>query len=421
MGSNVAVGLAGCGHDTGAETDDATLTRESITVGVLAPERAASGESLKNGAEFAAERINADGGIAGASLELRTADTDFKPDRARAEHERLCEAEDCDLTLGLSLHFELEETLPSIAAQETIHLTTGAFSSATGERVAEDYDTYKYHFRPGLPNYRQLADALATFTELQADGCGWERVGILTENSKAATPFHERLTTHIEERFGDVLEMRGPALSGHIPLLQEYEDEGCDVLLAGQWLGGTVLMNQWAQNEFEFDLGGVYLPTTAPEYWKNTDGNVESVFSLNAVTPTSENTSRTRAFVVDYEQQYDRYPMWTGALTYDALRLYREAVESIVAEDDAEFPSQEQIVEALEDVTFTDGVVYSEFEFTGRNAEAVHEPVWESMADSGSPVVQQWQADAEGGGVIETIGPEENQTATLQPRPWDEP
>ena len=55
--------------------------------------------------------------------------------------------------------------------------------------------------------------------------------------------------------------------------------------------------------------------------------------------------------------------------------MYRQAVESIVEADDTELPGQDAIVDALEDVTITDGLLYDEFAFRGRVADLVHEPV----------------------------------------------
>lgn len=415
-GSGFALGLAGCGTTSEAR-DTPPLSGETVSIGVLAPERWAFGDSLRRGAEFAAERINADGGIAGASIELHTADTLLDPARIREEHDRLCASEGCDLTVGLTIREALTETLPSIATHETVHLSTGTVSAVGGERIADDYDRYKYHFRVGLPNSRQLADALTAFVRRNATAYGWERAAILVENVPDLTPFYDRLTERLPQHLDVPVETRASGLSGPGPTFDHIEDKACDVLLGGHWMGGISLINDWAGGERSFAYGGLQLPATSSEFWTETDGNAESVFSLGAVTPESDNTEKTRGFVADYGAQYDRYPMCSGAATYDALRIYRDAVETLVEADDTEFPAQDAIVEALEKTTFSESVIYPEFEFTERAADRIHEPVWESMATSGVPLVQQWQAGTDGG-TIEAIGPEGYQTAEYQAPPW---
>lgn len=109
--------------------------------------------------------------------------------------------------------------------------------------------------------------------------------------------------------------------------------------------------------------------------------------------------------------------MYSGALTYDALHFYREVVEDLI-ERDGEFPEQEAIVQALEKRSFTGGVVYPEFDFTGPDSNQVHEPVWNSMAEDTVPIIQQWQEKDNGKGSMEALVPEQVQTATYEAPPW---
>lgn len=420
-GVGATVGLAGCqfgrtsGHQPGA---DLPLWDREITVGVLAPknETLPVGNAIANGARLAAERINADGGIAGASLELKVVDTEFTPSTAAAEHRRLCEDVGCDLTVGLFVGSAVLESLPSISEQETVHLTTGSLDGRPGEHVAEEYDAFRYHFRPGVPNYHYLGAAIAEFAANNAADFGWERSAVLTENIGELTPFHDALADGVSDHL-DVRFAERPSWV-NAPLMDYIEEEGCDVALSGFALGGTTAVNMWAQQERDFALGGLHLPAMVPGYWETTEGNVESVFTVGGLTDGAHNTGRTQQFVADYRRRFGRPPAYTGATTYDALRIYRQAVERLVGYEDSDLPEQDAIVESLESVTFTDGVVYPRFEFTGAGADRVHEPVWESMRTDGVPIVQQWQTDAEGEPAIESIAPGRHRTASYQAPPW---
>ena len=416
-GVGLATSLAGCGYIGGTTADEQPLEDETIPVGVLAPNNANGGQSIIQGAELAVEQINEEGGIGGASLELLTADTAGEDhfEKAATEHNRLCTDEDCDLTLGLTSDGAVKETLPSIADNETVHLSSVLSDGSIGEMVGQNYDEYKYFFRSGLPEMAGLADALADFIEMQGADLDWQTIAVVTSGLDLLTPFHDRLSERLSDQFDVAVDERIRGLNGgYESLFDEIEDEGCDVLLWGNITRGASMVNAWANREPNFALGGFDLPAMRPNQWMETDGNVESMFVLNGLTPGSNNTAKTSEFVTQYESTYEQYPMFNGALTYDALRMYRDAVEELV-EADGQFPDQDDIVEALEERTFTEGTVYPELAFTGSNAERVHEPVWDSMAESGVPVIQQWQSGSEHH--MEAIAPESNQTASYQSPP----
>lgn len=417
-GVGLATGLGGCGYIGGTTADERPLAGDTVAIGVLAPASAPEGRSVSQGAELAVEQINEDGGIGGASLELVTADTagEDHAENAAAEHGRLCSDEECELTLGVTTAGAVEATLPSIADHETVHLSTVPSDGEIAETVAAQYDEYKYFFRPGLPDTAGLADAVADFVDAQAADIGWGTAAVVTSGLDLFTAYHDRLTDRVADQLDVPVAERISGLGGEYgSLFDEIEAEGCDVLLWGNGTRGSGMVDSWANREPDVALGGLDLPAMRPTRWTETDGDVESMFVLNAVTPGSDNTDRTGEFVAEYETTYDQYPMYTGALTYDALRMYRDAVEGLLDGTD-EFPDQDDVVEALEERTYTEGVVYPELAYTGPDADRVHEPVWQSMAESGVPVVQQWQPGSDHH--MEAIAPESNQTASYQPPPW---
>lgn len=420
-GVGVASGLAGCGYIGSGDADADPLEGETINVGVLAPASAPEGVSLRRGAELAADHINEDGGIGGARIELVEADVgaDLAGDSA-AEHDRLCGEVDCAVTVGLLFGRTVRAVLPSIADHETVHLTTGAFDGRLGATVGDDYDDYRYHFRAGLPDLAGMADAFGEFVETHAADIGWDSAAIYTDDVGGFEALHDRLVGRVADHLDVPLHGQLSGLGGsYHGLFDDVEAEGCDVLLLNSSVRGTAAVEQWAGDERAFALGGFdVIPGTRPDLWSETGGDAESLFTVNALTPASRNTPATMDFVADYEAAYGGYPMYTGALTYDALGVYRAAVETRLDGGDDGLPAQDAIVEALEQITYEDGVVYRSFEFTGPEAGRVHEPVWTSMAVDGVPVVQQWQRGSDGDGVMEAIAPERNRTARYQPPPW---
>lgn len=415
VGAAAAVGAAGCNRLGVADSDVGPLAGRTLRVGVLAPrpDGVPDGASLVDGAELAAEHLGA-AGVAGADVELVVADTDFDPSRAAGAHGRLCTEAGCDLTVGLYRAASVQETLGSVADHETVHLTTASFDGGVGGRVAAEYDRLGYHFRAGPPSFRQTAAALVEFVADRADD-GWNRVAVVTEPLKELDAYHD----HLLEGLADHVEV--PVADRVAPTtvhgtFDEVEAAGCDALLAGYWLRGLEFVERWAEAERPFALGGVHVPATYPDAWSRTDGAVEGVFALTVPAPRPDGDA-ARTFLEDYRERFGRHPMYSGATTYDALRIYGRAVESVVGPDDAELPGQDAIVAALEEVTLRDGVVYPALAFTGPGADRVHEPVWTSMAEAGVPVVQQWQR-RDGAGVREAVAPESVRTAAYRAPPW---
>lgn len=415
-GAGVTAALAGCGVSE-PRSDNNTFDKDSITVGALSQTGVPPGKSILNGAELAAKHINADGGIEGATIDLVSPDSTGENYHAADVHDQMCADDGCEVTIGLTIPSAVKATLPSIAKHEIVHLTTGSVDGEVSRTVAENYDDYKYHFRMGLPDMEALATALSTFVEEQAAANQWEAAAVVTSNSSVFKPFREHLIDSLSAYMDVPIDETTAGGGGYESLFEDVEQAGCDVMLCGYMTNGSHLAKSWAGRESSFALGGFSWGAMRPQQWVETDGDVESMFGLNALTPYSENTDRTRKFVTTYQQTFGQVPMYSGALTYDALHFYREVVEDLI-ERDGEFPEQEAIVQALEKRSFTGGVVYPEFDFTGPDSNQVHEPVWNSMAEDTVPIIQQWQEKDNGKGSMEALVPEQVQTATYEAPPW---
>jgi branched-chain amino acid transport system substrate-binding protein len=409
---------SGCSGLAGRGTAGAPLEGETVRVGVMAHADGGAARSIFDGATVAATHLEATGGIAGADVELVTEETgDWHAESGgRRAHDRLCGEADCDLTVGCTTTEKLRPVLESVADHETVHLTTGTVSDAISETVGGDYDRYKYHFRAGLPGPDSLASALGSFVERVHEDAGWERAAVAAQNVSEAFPLQAAFTDAVGEVLDVVETYRWHGLDAGSSLTDVAEADP-DVLFDVQLVGGTTKVDRWADREYGFEYGGFLVPATRRRSWDASDGRVESVFTLNAYETGTGDPDR-ESFLEAYRSETGRFPLYSGATTYDALLTYREAVEAIVEEDGSEFPSQEQIVERLETGSFSDGVVYDRVSYTGPDADRVHEPTWTSMDDDRVPVVQQWQPAGDRDGTLETVAPEGVRTASFRSRPW---
>jgi branched-chain amino acid transport system substrate-binding protein len=450
----VAVGLAGCqspqnpypgsglrgsGDDDpvpgpGGGGGEGLLSGRTVRIGILAPMNLPLGQSMWDGARLAAKQLNADGGMLGANVEVKKANTEVKPAKAEAEHRRLIRQENCDLTMGIFLGSALIQTFTSIAKLGKIHITTGSADPRAGQLVSKnntftddsgekEYERFKYHFRAGPINLLDLADAMLEFIENQKGNRGWERVAVLTENVGEFTPYHDRLV----ESLSDILEVpivrRVGGISDWSPIYNNIENENCELALVGLALIGTSAVNQWANQQRDFGFGGIHVPSQSFGYWDSTAGNTEYVFTMNAMTPQTENTELTQPFVDAYMEEFDRVPIYSGALTYDAVTLAEQSFRVTMEEEgiEGEIPEADTMVPYMEENTYTGSTILNDFQFTPPDAEYAHEPSWTSIEETGVPVFQQWQTDPEvrdDYGVMHSFYPEDNKTAEYAVPDW---
>lgn len=200
------------------------------------------------------------------------------------------------------------------------------------------------------------------------------------------------------------------------------ESADVDVNLIGQALTGTAAVKQWANQSRDFEMGGIHVPSQVYEFWEEVSGACQYVFTMNAVTPQTTNTERTQPFMRRYQDRFDTFPVYSGPITYDAVRAYAKAMGRYVLDNDMEeVPTNEEMVKALETYKFEDGIVLPSIQFTPPEADFAHEPQWTSMKDTGVPVWQQWQVDEEvtdDYGVMHSFAPEQNKTSDYTYPDW---
>lgn len=384
-----SVAVAGCSNDEGGEgatpggdvREDA-LAGETIKLGVFTDEAAA---------RMAVEEVNANGGVLGAEMEVLTGSSESPAD-ARNHHRRLTFEEGVDVTLGLFFDPTLRNLMESMAEQQTLHLTTGAAGYEISQVVKEDYEPYKYHFRVGPINSKQLARGQVEFLEKNAADLGWDRVGFLIEDLSSFNPFEdemkraEREVDDIEVVYNEVLSQ---GLTNWTPVYDELEAQDADVAMVTQALSGTAAAQQWVNQQRPFEFGGIHVPAQFDGFWDEIEGTCEYIFTMNAATPQSINTEQTQPFVESFVERNGNVPIYSGFIMYDAIRLYAQAVRQAGTTD------SDTLVSVLEDLTFEESVWLPQVEFQGPDDEFPHDPVWESMAETGVPVWQQWQWDPE--------------------------
>jgi branched-chain amino acid transport system substrate-binding protein len=441
-------GGASSGGAGGAQTGNigkGPLSGKTIKVGSLSPNPSGwpVGTGVEEGALMAIEDINRDGGllgdtagVAGADLELHTGDTALAPATGRREYRRLIQQKDVDFTTGVFFDRVLLQIFPPMSENEKIHMSTASPGTLPAELVHKRYDDFKYHFRTGPINAYDLAINEINFLKVWSERANWDRVAVLVENIAPFDPFWEHIVEDgkIDEIDGIEVPIKKRTSSGQsdwTAIYNELEDNNIDFAAINFVLTGQSATVQWADQERQFEMGGINVPSQSSSFWEETNGRAEYMFCLDAHTPHSEQSPYALPFSRGYVERFDRAPVYTAGLTYDAIHIYAQAVKNAVeAEGLSEIPEGDLMVKYLEEIQWPKSTVFAKDQFEFRSKDKphrAHDPNWTDWEVDGVPLYQQWQhpdrgaqneSVSRGEGVMECFAPDMTATSNYQIPRW---
>jgi branched-chain amino acid transport system substrate-binding protein len=320
--------------------------------------------------------------------------------------------EGADVTVGVFASEALMNIMDDIAEQETIHLTSGAATTAASRLVKEQYEDYKYHFRAGPNNDYDLGRMQVDFVDDMADEIGWNSVAVLAEDYEwTEQPWNVYQNQLADTGIEIVMEQRyPPATDDFSAIYDEVEERGADAAFITTAHTGTAALLDWVVPEPRpFAFGGIHVPMQLPSYYEATNGACRYGVTQSSATAQSTRTEKTQRFVQAYQDAFNgSNPVYTGYHTYDAVTMFAEAARSSGTLE------SDELVGTLEDMTFTgsSGTV----EFYGRDHDYPHDLVYNS--DDPDVVYLQWQENEDGDGVQEIIWPESQATAEYAKPVW---
>jgi branched-chain amino acid transport system substrate-binding protein len=383
-----------------------------ITIGVLAPnpENDPIGGSIANAAELAVQELNDSGGIAGTQVEMALGNTEEDPATGQQRYRELVLNQGANMTTGVFTSEVLLNIIEDVAQQQKLHITAGAATTEVARMVAEDYERYKYHFRAGPLNDVDLGRNLLDFGNANFQAMGWGSAYGLIEDYAWTEPISELYN----QRLGEV----APQVAGNqryasgttdfAPLYDGIQQSGANGAFIAMAHTGTEAVVQWAQQQRPFGFAGIHVPMQLPSYYESVNGACLYGVTQSSATPDSQITEKTQPFVQAYNRMFDGYPVYTGYITYDAIKLYAAMVEETGTTDD------DEIVTALENADFT--ATTGNLAFYGRDQEFPHDPIYSE--ENIYPVFLQWQEDNNGNGVQQVIWPDQYASADYQPPAW---
>jgi branched-chain amino acid transport system substrate-binding protein len=416
-GAGSAVAVAGClgGRGTTTGTEGGGTPTGPLTVGVLAPHTGTEnpiGNSIAQSAKLAANELNENGGVHGGDVEVVVKETEEDPQTGLSKYEELAVGEDADVTTGVFTSEVLLNLMDSISQQGTVHLSSGAATPETAQMVKDDYESYKYWFRTGPINSHFLGQNMADFAGAKLGDLGWESVYVLVEDFKWTQPVDSVLQEELSDAGIEVAGRQRYAsdTENFTPIYDQVESSGADAVYAAMAHTGTPAIIQWAKQQRPFEFGGIHVPMQLPSYYGLVSGACRYAVVQNTATPTSEITDKTVPYAEAYREMVGKYPVYTGYITYDAVKMYAEAARA------AGSRNADDIVSELEGMTYT-GTAGS-INYYGQSEAYPHDVKYDPDGEDGvRPVWFQWQQQ-DGSGTQTALHPENLSEGTYQKPPW---
>jgi branched-chain amino acid transport system substrate-binding protein len=330
-----------------------------IKVAVVGPMQFVQGEQHWMGATMAAEEINKAGGVKigdkNYKIQLVKVDSNEILDVAGAASavERAITVDKVDFLMG---GFRTEAVYPmSDVAMEykKIFLNVGAATCALQQRVADDYDTYKYFFKITPYNEYFLVTSdfkmLAMVAEIlkQEFGITKPKVAIIAEKLEWAEAMVALAQSNLPAMGMEVVGVWRPSdtatdVTAELTAIAAKEPHIIFTTFSGPV--GITYAKQRGELQIPAVSVGINVEAQKKGFWDATDGKGNYEFVLNTYAKGVAMTDKTVPFFDEFEKRTKEFPTYTAA-TYDALLTMKENIEKAGTMDaDALVPVIEQSI-----------------------------------------------------------------------------
>jgi len=306
---------------------------QDIKIGVIGPMQFVQGKGHWNGATMAAEELNAKGGIqVGAKkmkIQLVQADSNefLNVTDATNAMERLATKDKVDFILG---GFRTEAVLPmqDIAMEnKKIFIGVGAAHDELCNRVAKNYNTYKYWFRGSPFNSTYLGRTsfihLATVGAIlkQSLNIPKVKVAIVAEKAVWTEPMIKAAETTIPNMGMEVVGVWRPSpvatdVTAELSAIQRSEAHLIFTIFSSSV--GIPFARQAGELKIPAVQVGINVEAQKDGFWQATQKMGNYVFTTNTYARGVEYNELTKPFVDGFLKKFGETPTYTSD-TYSAI------------------------------------------------------------------------------------------------------
>ena len=311
-----------------------------LKVGVIGPMQFQMGEHHWMGATLAADEINAAGGIQVGedSYQIKLVQVDSNelvsvPDAASAAEEAIS-VDNVDVLIG-TIRSEAALAVQEVAMDyETIFMVCGSSETAMSEKVAEDYDRYKYWFRITPVNNTALGQLNFLLVGAVAQKIGAEllmppKLAVFAEKASWTEAIVAAAQAYLPPQGIEVVGVWQPSdkATDVTAELTAIEAAGANMIMTA--LSGPVgipYARAWEELQIPAASVGINVMAQADDFFVNTGGFGNYEMTLNTFARDVELTEKTSPFIEAFIEETGEMPTYNAG-TYDALYILKEAIE----------------------------------------------------------------------------------------------
>jgi branched-chain amino acid transport system substrate-binding protein len=317
-----------------------------IKVGVAGPMQFIQGQHHWLGAELAAEEINQAGGvdIGGDKylIELVKIDTNeiLSVDDAAAAIERAITVDKVDFIVG-TIRTEAALAMQEVAMDhQKIFIVCGASHTQLADKVAADYDRYKYWFRVTPINVGHLVTTsmllLQHVGQVVRDELGIQtpKVAVIIEKAVAGDPLAAAAQMVIPSFGMQVVGVwrPSPTATDMTAELTAIRNSGANIIYTYfSASAGVTYAKQWGELQIPAASVGINVEAQAKGFMDATGGFGNYEFTLNTLARIKI-TDKTIPFYDKFVERSGQFPTYNAG-TYDAIYIWKEAAERAASLD----------------------------------------------------------------------------------------
>ncbi len=311
-----------------------------LKVGIIGPMQFQMGEHHWMGATLAADEINAAGGIQVGedSYQIKLVQVDSNelvsvPDAASAAEEAIS-VDNVDVLIG-TIRSEAALAVQEVAMDyETIFMVCGSSETAMSDKVAEDYDRYKYWFRITPVNNTALGQLNFLLVGAVAQKIGAEllmppKLAVLAEKASWTEAIVAAAQAYLPPQGIEIVGVWQPSdkATDVTAELTAIEAAGANMIMTA--LSGPVgipYARAWEELQIPAASVGINVMAQADDFFVNTGGFGNYEMTLNTLARDVEFTEKTLPFIEAFIEETGEMPTYNAG-TYDALYILKEAIE----------------------------------------------------------------------------------------------
>ena len=312
---------------------------DAIKIGVIGPMQFTQGEGHWNGAQMAAEEINAKGGVQVGDkklpIELVKVDSNefmSLPDATNAAELAISRNKVNFLVGGFRTEAVL--VMQDIAMDnKVIFIGCGAAHPKLCERVKEDYDRYKYWFRLTPINSKYLVKVdfilLGMVAKIMAKELNIPKikVAIVAEKAVWADPIVGIAQKNLPKMGMEVVGVwrPSPVATDVTAELSAIQRSGAQIIFTTFSSSvGITFAKQWGELKIPAAAVGINVEAQKDGFWAATGGKGNYTLTINTYARVGI-TDTTIAFYDEYRKRFKEAPNYTSG-TYEAVKILADAI-----------------------------------------------------------------------------------------------